>query len=94
MYGEVSTKVAREMADPKVAAFFARLIQRVAPKSYAQAMGEFVVTRKFFENFGGDQVRDMSLVGTGSREQELAGTDKKPDASRPVRGASAGLHLV
>jgi 1-pyrroline-5-carboxylate dehydrogenase len=45
------------MRKPDVAAFFARLIQRVAPKSYPQAMGELVVTRKFFENFGGDQVR-------------------------------------
>jgi 1-pyrroline-5-carboxylate dehydrogenase len=45
------------MRKPEVADFFARLIQRVAPKSYAQAMAEVVVTRKFYENFCGDQVR-------------------------------------
>jgi len=36
------------MRKPEVSDFFARLIQRVAPKSYAQAMGEHVVTRRFF----------------------------------------------
>ena len=48
MYGDISAKVAYEMRRPEVADFFARLIQRVAPKSYAQAMGELVVTRKFY----------------------------------------------
>ena len=37
MYGDVSARVAEEMRKPDVADFFARLIQRVAPKSYAQA---------------------------------------------------------
>ncbi|GIL70881.1 hypothetical protein Vretifemale_1557 [Volvox reticuliferus] len=37
-----------------------RLIQRVAPKSIAQALGEVRVTRKFFENFSGDQVRFLA----------------------------------
>ena len=37
MYGDVSARVARAMADPAVARFFARLIQRVAPKSLDQA---------------------------------------------------------
>ena len=41
---------------PQVTNFFARLIQRVAPKSWDQAVGEVKVTRKFYENFGGDQV--------------------------------------
>ena len=36
--------------------YFAKLIQRVAPKSYAQAIGEVKVCQKFLENFGGDQV--------------------------------------
>lgn len=36
--------------------FFARLIQRVSPKSYPQALGEVIVTQKFLENFSGDQV--------------------------------------
>lgn len=39
--------------------FFARLVQRTSPKSYAQAVGEVTVTRKFFENFCGDQVRGL-----------------------------------
>lgn len=56
MYGAVSAKVAEEMRKPDVADFFARLIQRTSPKSYPQAMGETVVTRRFFENFSGDQV--------------------------------------
>jgi len=56
MYGAVCAKVAEEMRKPEVAAFFAKLIQRTSPKSDAQAMGETVVTRRFFENFSGDQV--------------------------------------
>lgn len=40
----------------QVSDFFTRLIQRVAPKSYQQASGEVYVTRKFLENFAGDQV--------------------------------------
>lgn len=40
----------------QVSDFFAKLIQRVAPKSYQQALGEVYVTRKFLENFSSDQV--------------------------------------
>lgn len=40
----------------QVSNFFTRLIQRVAPKSYQQALGEVQVTQKFLENFSGDQV--------------------------------------
>jgi hypothetical protein len=65
MYGAVSAKVAEEMRKPDVSDFFAKLIQRTSPKSYAQAMGEHVVTRRFFENFSGDQVR-RSTGGAGS----------------------------
>ncbi len=43
-------------APVQVADFFARLVQRVAPKHYAQAMAEVTVTRLFLENFSGDQV--------------------------------------
>jgi 1-pyrroline-5-carboxylate dehydrogenase len=43
-----------------VETFFTRLIQRVAPKSYAQALGEVTVTQKFLENFSGDQVRFLA----------------------------------
>jgi 1-pyrroline-5-carboxylate dehydrogenase len=59
LYGDVSFRVAQELRKPKVLDFFARLIQRVAPKSYAQALMEVNVTRKFYENFSGDQVGNM-----------------------------------
>jgi len=36
--------------------FFTTLIQRVCPKSDAQARGEVIVTTKFLENFSGDNV--------------------------------------
>lgn len=44
----------------QVVDFFTRLVQRVSPKSYAQALGEVVVTRRFLENFSGDQVSPPS----------------------------------
>lgn len=56
LYGDVSFRVAAELRRPEVEQFFARLIQRVAPKSLVQALAEVRVTRKFFENFSGDQV--------------------------------------
>ncbi len=56
LYGDVSTKAAAELLKPATADFFAKLIQRVAPKSYAQAMMEVTVTARFLENFGGDSV--------------------------------------
>ncbi|KAK9861812.1 hypothetical protein WJX84_005199 [Apatococcus fuscideae] len=57
LYGDVSAKVAEELRKPEVADFFARLVQRVSPKSYSQAMAEVTVSQRFFENFSGDQVR-------------------------------------
>ena len=45
------------MRKPEVESFFARLVQRTSPKSDAQAKAEVVVTRRFLENFGGDQPR-------------------------------------
>ena len=59
-YGDICATIAAKMKDPAVMDFFTRLIQRVAPKSYAQAYGEVAVTRKFIENFGGDQVRFLA----------------------------------
>lgn len=59
-YGAISLKAANMMAVPEVEHFFTRLIQRVSPKSYGQAQGEVVVTRKFLENFGGDNVRMLA----------------------------------
>ncbi|KAK9669284.1 hypothetical protein RND81_13G121200 [Saponaria officinalis] len=60
LYGDISTKAAHMLSQPKVSEFFARLIQRVSPKSYQQAHGEVYVTQKFLENFCGDQVRFLA----------------------------------
>ncbi|KAL0583842.1 hypothetical protein ABG067_006286 [Albugo candida] len=60
LYGDISHKAAAMLRDPQVADFFTRLIQRVSPKSYMQAETEVIVTEKFFENFGGDQVRFLA----------------------------------
>lgn len=57
MLGRVCANAAALMATPEVADFFAKLLQRVMPKSWAQCAGEFHVTRTFFENFAGDGVR-------------------------------------
>lgn len=62
MYGDVTFKVAEEMRKPEVLDFFARLIQRTSPKSYAQARGEVVVTTRFLENFCGDQVLQRAYI--------------------------------
>ncbi|KAF3437776.1 hypothetical protein FNV43_RR20532 [Rhamnella rubrinervis] len=60
LFGDISAKAAHMLSLPKVADFFTRLIQRVAPKSYQQAYGEVYVTQKFLENFSGDQVRFLA----------------------------------
>lgn len=60
LYGDISTKAAHMLGQPEVSNFFARLIQRVSPKSYKQALGEVYVTQKFLENFCGDQVRFLA----------------------------------
>jgi len=56
--------MAQEMSDPAVEYFFSRLIQRVMPKSYKQALGEVAVTRTFLKSFSGDSLR--FLVGRSS----------------------------
>ncbi|KAF5476961.1 hypothetical protein F2P56_003646 [Juglans regia] len=60
LFGDISAKAAHMLSLPKVSDFFTRLIQRVAPKSYQQALGEVQVTQKFLENFSGDQVRFLA----------------------------------
>lgn len=60
LYGDISTKTAHMLSLPKVSDFFTRLIQRVCPKSYQQALAEVQVTQKFLENFCGDQVRFLA----------------------------------
>ncbi|KAJ8753288.1 hypothetical protein K2173_019687 [Erythroxylum novogranatense] len=60
LFGDISAKAAHMLGLPKVSEFFARLIQRVSPKSYQQALAEVQVTQKFLENFSGDQVRFLA----------------------------------
>lgn len=45
------------MKKPEIEAFLCKLTQRVMPKSDVQVKGEVVVTRRFFENFAGDNPR-------------------------------------
>ena len=60
LYGDVSRKAAEVMHDKSVEDFFTKMIQRVVPKSDAQARGEVIVTRNFLENFAGDNVRFLA----------------------------------
>ncbi|XP_077233689.1 putative aldehyde dehydrogenase isoform X7 [Tasmannia lanceolata] len=60
MFGDITAKAAHMLAQPEVSDFFTRLIQRVCPKSYKQALGEVYVSWKFLENFSGDQVRFLA----------------------------------
>lgn len=59
-WGRVTAAAAAELSKEEVKAHFARLIQRVAPKSWAQALGEVEVTLAFLRNFTGDQVRFLA----------------------------------
>jgi len=58
--GEVCAKAAQEMRKPEVQYFYARLIQRLTPKSWVQANAEPTITRKFLENYSCDQVRYLA----------------------------------
>jgi 1-pyrroline-5-carboxylate dehydrogenase len=60
MLGNVTRKCAEVLHDPEVFEHMIKLVQRCAPKSYAQTEAEIRVTRAFFENFGGDQVRFLA----------------------------------
>jgi hypothetical protein len=53
----VNTPLQARKAEPETELFFARLIQRVVPKSDKQALAEVHTTRKWFEYIRGDQVR-------------------------------------
>jgi len=57
MLGQVCGRAATALDDNAIAHFFARLIQRVMPKSLPQCMGEVTVTRDFLYNFAGDSPR-------------------------------------
>lgn len=56
-YGQVAYRLAEELEKPEVEEFFAKLIQRVMPKSTAQCLGEVRVTKQFLKSFAGDSVR-------------------------------------
>ena len=56
-YGSVIERAAHELGKPETMDFFARLIQRVVPKSYDQCWYEVLVTKQFLSNFGGDNPR-------------------------------------
>ncbi|CAE7372781.1 ALDH12A1 [Symbiodinium natans] len=60
MLGEVCGAAAREMFKPEVTDYFIRLIQRVAPKSYAQAGGEIKAVRTWLQDFSGNNVRMLA----------------------------------
>ena len=60
MLGKVMAEGARELSKPEVLDYFARLIQRVTPKSYPQASGEPTVVRKWMENYSCDNVRMLA----------------------------------
>jgi 1-pyrroline-5-carboxylate dehydrogenase len=54
-WGEINRNIAQGLLENED--YFVKLIQRVMPKSDKQCRGEVIVTRKFFENFAGDNVR-------------------------------------
>lgn len=60
LYGEISFRLAAALDTPEIEDHFARCIQRVAPKSYAQCLAEVRVVKVFLKNFGGDQVRFLA----------------------------------
>ena len=59
-YGDICRKITTALHNEEIFMHFVRLIQRVFPKSDAQAIGEMRVTRAFFENFCGDNVRYLA----------------------------------
>jgi 1-pyrroline-5-carboxylate dehydrogenase len=58
--GQVCARAAALLAQDEIQDYFARLIQRVMPKSWNQCLGEVTVTRVFLENFAGDGVRFLA----------------------------------
>ena len=60
MLGAVTRKAAEVLHEKETFDFFVDSIMASVPKSRAQTEGEVRVTRNFFENFGGDQVRFLA----------------------------------
>lgn len=63
-WGDVMTRATMQLHRKEVESFFLALTQRVMPKSESECFKEFVVTRQFVENFGGDNPR-FALRGFG-----------------------------
>ncbi len=63
LYGDVCGRAAAALRDDDTAAYFARLIQRVMPKSTPQCVAEVAVTRTFLATFAGDGVRFTAAGG-------------------------------
>lgn len=59
-YGDICRKVTEALHNEEIFTHFVHLIQRTFPKSDGQAIGEMRVTRAFFENFCGDNVRFLA----------------------------------
>jgi 1-pyrroline-5-carboxylate dehydrogenase len=57
MLGDVCRKTSEVLHDPEVMDYFIGLVMRSIPKSYTQTYAEIKVTRAFFDNFAGDNVR-------------------------------------
>ena len=74
LYGQVCKKAAELLDDQKVSDFFVNLMQRVVPKSYGQCHGELTVTKKFLENFSGDNVRYLarSFANPGDHNGQMS----------------------
>lgn len=74
-YGEISFKLAEAMRKKEVEDFFVDLMQRVIPKSDVQARGEWIVTRRFFENWAGDAsrlfLRGFVVAGDRAGQQSI-----------------------
>lgn len=60
MLGAVCRKTAEVLHEKETFDFFVDSIMKTVPKSRSQTEGEVRVTRNFFENFGGDQVRFLA----------------------------------
>lgn len=74
LYGEVCKKAANLLDEPKISDFFVQLMQRVVPKTYTQCLGELTVTKKFLENFSGDNVRYLgrSFANPGDHTGQMS----------------------
>jgi len=68
--GIVNAKAAYELSTPEGEAFFAKLIQRIAPKSETQSRGETKLVAAWFRYMSGDTVRNLgrSFALPGDRQ--------------------------